>query len=154
MNPLDNCYLFGVAQYGLNVLLMVSCFLLGILVISIVLMSTNFGSTHMTAISNQENESNRNRNRNELGRKLMAQLLHNNAATEKTNYASFDKNHPGHLDLNNQIRLTSILRNSLIADNYRFGSSVGKMYTKGTNKFPFVTPEMVGAVLAADSSAN
>jgi hypothetical protein len=78
-------------------------------------------------------------------------LLHNNEnPSEKLDYRNFPTEHTGYLDERSKMRLVSILRSSPIADHYRFGSSVGSIYLRGTNTHPNVSPEMLGVVLAVE----
>lgn len=86
---------------------------------------------------------------------LVAQLLHNNANYKKPlDYMNFPSDHPGHLNIEKRIRFVSILRDSILADEYRFGSSISHMYIKKTIRHPKVTPEMIGVILHAESITN
>ena len=83
----------------------------------------------------------------ELTTKLMAQLTHNNANVgHKLTYNNFPVGHPGHLTLQNQSTLVNIMRSSPIAGNYKFGSTIGKLYIKNSYRHPDASPEMVGVV--------
>lgn len=144
----NNSFFFKVDHDTFSIILILSCFLLSILVVTVVFMSSASGTNHLHNISKEENHF--NKYKSDLGRRLMAQLIHNNASTVKITCLSFPSNKEGFLDMHNRTRLVSILRNSPIADNYRFGSSLGTIYIKGTNKYPFVDPAMIGVVLAAD----
>jgi hypothetical protein len=88
-----------------------------------------------------------------LSGRLLNQLTHNNDnPNEPRNYLNFPPDHPGHLDLERQIKLVNIIKSSTIADQYRFGAAFGKMYIKKTYKHPFTSPEMVGVVIAAETT--
>lgn len=52
------------------------------------------------------------------------------------------------------MRLVSILRNSMLAGQYRFGTSVGTIYIAGTYNYPEVTPEMAGVVLSKELNST
>jgi hypothetical protein len=85
----------------------------------------------------------RNRLRSDLTHRLYAQLTHNNSNPgQPLNYLNFPSDHPGHLDLERRTRLVSILRSSAMNNNYRFGSSLGIIYIKNTNRYPDTSPEM------------
>jgi hypothetical protein len=88
----------------------------------------------------------------ELSRKLVRQVVHNqNNPNQRLNYQSFPEGHDGYLTLELRKRLVSILRSSVLADQYRFGSSVGTIYLRGTYKRPEATPEMAGVVFSVES---
>ena len=101
-------------------------------------------------IANESNDPNF-----DLTGKLVAQLLHNNENPQQPcTYVNFASNHSGHLDLERRIKLVSIIRSSTLADKYKFGSSLGIFYIKNTYRYPSVTPEMIGAVMSAESTSN
>jgi hypothetical protein len=133
----------------------VFCFLLVILVvitITITLMSQD--STNASANTSAETDIIRNPlNRNiELSLRLVRQLVHNqNNPNQRLNYRSFPEGHGGHLIIEQTIRLSCILRHSVIANDYRFGRSLGTIYTAGTYSFPETSPEMAGVVLRAET---
>lgn len=126
------------------------CFLLGIIIISIVLMSNNSNyNSRITHILTGEPYNPGDK----IGHLLMAQLIHNNNNPNRPlNYQGFTSNHPGHLNTEKKIRLVSIIRSSSISDQYRYGSSIANFYIKDTNDFPAVTTEMIGIVLAAETT--
>jgi len=123
----------------------VGCFLLGIVVITILLMNNDSSSNNLAI---PDNITYRRYNpRFELTTKLMAQLTHNNENPGHTlTYSNFPIGHPGHLTLQNQSTLVNIVRSSPIAGNYRFGSTIGRIYIKNTYRYPYTSPEMVGVV--------
>jgi hypothetical protein len=90
-----------------------------------------------------------------LTSKLLRQLIHNtNNSRQVYTYNNFPLNHPGHLNLELRIKLVSIMRSSILADQFRYGSSSGIIYIKNTYRHPIVTPEMAGVVLSAESNPN
>lgn len=139
----------------------VFCFLLVILVaitITITLMSQD--STNASAETSAEtvpsdtisNPFNRNI---DLSLKLIRQVIHNQSnPNQRLNYRSFPESHSGHLTIEQRVRLSCILRHSILADRYRFGSSLGTFYTAGTYNCPEVSPEMAGVVLSAELNPN
>lgn len=148
--PFDKCSLLNVYEHIINEGLIVGCFLLGIVVINILLMNNDSSSNNL---SNHHNRRYRPINRRgELSAKLLAQLNHNNYANagNTRTYVNFPVGHLGHLTLPNQRALVHILRCSPIAGNYRFGSSMGKIYIKGTNNHPKVSLDMISVVLAVE----
>ncbi|MCZ6924202.1 MAG: hypothetical protein O7D30_01485 [Rickettsia endosymbiont of Ixodes persulcatus] len=90
----------------------------------------------------------------DLSARLLAQHLDNTNNTQPRTYLSFPSDHPGHLTLENQIRLVEVIRSSSIANQYRFGTSVGKLYVKNTYRHPITSSEMIGVVLLAESTPN
>ena len=102
--------------------------------------------------NNAENQS--DDSKYDLTRRLLAQLLYNNANLQPRTYLGFPSGHEGHLDLENQIKLCNIIRSSPIANEFRFGSSLGKIYVINTNRYPITSSSMVGIVLSAESMAN
>jgi hypothetical protein len=91
----------------------------------------------------------------ELSLRLLRQVVHNQSnPNEHLNYRSFPADHGGHLNLELRMRLVSILRNSMLAGRYRYGSSLGVIYLRGTYECPVVTPEMAGVVLSAELNPN
>ena len=99
-----------------------------------------------------DNISNQPRGRSyDLTGKLLSQFLHNNDYGQSLSYTSFPSNHPGHLDLQRRIRFVSIIRSSILADQYRFGSSLGTFYIKNTYRHPIITSEMIGVVMSEES---
>jgi hypothetical protein len=127
------------------------CFLLGIIVIIILLMANNSRHNPMDLTQNEANEpANSNM---ELTDKLLEQFIHNSSNPGQVlTYNNFPENHPGHLSSELRIKLVSIVRSSSIADQYRYGSSIGTMYIKNTYRKPTVTTEMAGVVLIAESN--
>jgi len=96
-----------------------------------------------------------NRNVVEISLRLLHQVRHNVAnPNQRFNIRGFPESHPGHLTLEQRVRLSSILRNSTIAHHYRYGSSLGTIYTAGTYTCPQSTPEMVYVVLNAELISN
>ena len=143
----DKCYLLNVNKEIYNESFILGCFLLGVLVICILLMSNNSLSSNISITGNPVNVSG-NRD-NELAIKLLAQLSHNSLnSTRPLTYSSFPTDHVGYLNLDQRIRFVSIIRTSYFADQYRFGSSVGNMYVKNSNRHPIVTIDMVVEVMA------
>ena len=141
-------YLLEIMVNNVNSWFIVGCFTLGI-IINILFMSNNSTSNnrYLTNVGNETDNSNYR-----LSNILLAQILHNNAnPTQPLTYVNFPINHFGHLNLEKQIRLVSILRSSFLADQYRFGTSLGKFYVKNTYRHPSITPEMVGVVLSAEA---
>lgn len=146
---IDN-YLLNVNIDNLYGLFIVGCFLLGNIVIVILLMANNSRSNDLSFTHNVDESNNSSY---DLTGKLVAQLLYNNTNfTQAKNYLSFPLDHPGHLDLERRIRFVSILRSSNIAYKYRFGSSLGSLYIKNTYNHPVITAEIIGVVLAAEST--
>jgi hypothetical protein len=129
----------------------VGCFLLGIIGIIILLMANN--SKH-NPIDLTQSETNEPANSNtELTDKLLEQFIHNSSNPGQVlTYNNFPENHPGYLSSELRIKLVSIIRSSIIADQYRYGSSIGTMYIKNTYRKPTVTTEMAGVVLIAESN--
>lgn len=112
-------------------------------------MANNSRSSNIS-IDNVVNEPN-NRS-NDLILRLFAQISHNLAnPTRPLTYVNFPSTHPGYLNLEQRTRFVSIIRTSSLADQYRFGSSIGNLYIKNTNRHPVVTAEMIGEVIAAES---
>jgi hypothetical protein len=128
----------------------VNCFLLGIIVIYILFMNNGYISNNIPRTENVENQPN---NRDyDLSSRLLAQLLYNNEnPRQPRTYVSFPPDHPGHLNLEKQIRFVNIIKSSSLSDQYRYGSALGKMYIKKTYSHPATTPEMIGAVLAVET---
>jgi hypothetical protein len=129
----------------------VGCFLLGIIVIIILLMANN--SKH-NPIDLTQSKANEPANSNtELTDKLLEQFIYNSSNPGQVlTYSNFPENHPGYLSSELRIKLVSIIRSSILADQYRYGSSVGTMYIKNTYRKPAVTTEMAGVVLIAESN--
>ncbi len=112
-------------------------------------MTTNYGSNDLSFTHNVANEP--DNHRPDLTSKLIAQLLHNNAnSRQPRTYLNFPSDHPGHLNLEGRIGIVSSIRSSSLADNYRFGSSIGNLYIKNTYRHPIITAEMIGVVLSAE----
>lgn len=149
----DNCYLLNVNEDIFNEWesFIVGCFLLGIIVIIILLMANN--SKH-NPIDLTQSETNDPANSNtELTDKLLEQFIHNSSNPGQVlTYNNFPENHPGYLSSELRIKLVSIIRSSILADQYRYGSSIGTMYIKNTYRKPTVTTEMAGVVLIAESN--
>jgi len=152
---LDYCDLFKVSvyiynEYIYNELFILGCFSLGIIYIYILLMNNDHIPSHVSHTHKVGNE--RNRSNSELSSRLIAQLLDNNTNyMNKRNYINFPSDHPGHLNLERQIRLVEIIRSSSLADNYRFGSTLGKIYVKNTYRHPIISVDVIGLVLHAES---
>jgi len=149
----DNCYLLNVNVDIFNEWesFIVGCFSLGIIGIIILLMANN--SKH-NPIDLTQSETNEPANSNtELTDKLLEQFIHNSSNPGQVlTYNNFPENHPGYLSSELRIKLVSIIRSSIIADQYRYGSSIGTMYIKNTYRKPTVTTEMAGVVLIAESN--
>ena len=145
----DNCYLLNVNQDIFKGWFIVGCFLLAIIVMIILFMTNNSRSNPIDLTQNETNES--DNSNTELTSKLLKQLIHNsNNPRQVLTYNNFPENHPGHLSLELRIKLVSIMRSSILADQYRYGSSVGTIYIKNTYRHTTVTPEMAGVVLSAE----
>lgn len=133
--------------------LIMGCFLLGIIIMIILLMTNNSRSNSIDTTQREQNESGNSSTK--LTNKLLSQLIHNsNNSVQPLTYQNFPTNHPGYLDLSLRIKLVSIMRSSILADQYRYGSSVGTIYIKNSNDHPTVTPEMAGVVLSAELNPN
>lgn len=149
INHTNNSYLFNINEYVFKVWFIAGCFLLGTVIMIILLMSTNSTSNPMDLTQNAANEpidSN-----TELASRLFRQLRHNDENPSQTlAYNRFPENHPGHLNLELRKKLVSILRHSVIAHQFRYGSSIGTLYIKNTNTPPDATPEITGVVLSAE----
>lgn len=149
----DNCYLVNVNDdiFKEWEWFIVGCFLLGIIVIIILLMANNSRSNTIDLTQNEANEpANSN---TDLTDKLLEQFIHNSSNPGQVlTYNNFPENHPGYLSLELRIKLVSIMRSSILADQYRYGSSLGTMYIKNTYRKPTVTTEMAGVVLIAESN--
>jgi len=148
----DNCYLFNVNEDIFNEWFIIGCFLLGIVVIIILLMANNSRLNEISLTHNVPNES--DNRRYDLTGILVAQFLHNANSGQPRTYVNFPSDHPGHLNLERRNRFVSIIRSSSLADQYRFGSSLGNLYIKNTYRHPIITPEMIGVVLNAEASSN
>lgn len=124
------------------------CFLLGIITISMVLMSNTYSYNSGLISVSTGDTYNPGVSLTEL---LLNQLQHNNTNPGRpVNYQNFPSNHLGHFNTEKKMKLVSIMRLTDTSDQYRFGSSVTNFYIKGTNDFPTVTPSMVGTVMAAE----
>ena len=153
IGPMGNCYLLNVTEYIFNAWFIVGCFLLGIIVINVLLMTDNSRSNDIPLTHNVANEP--DRPKCELTGKLLAQLLHNNAhSIQPLTYLNFPSDHPGYLNLEARIRFVSIIRSSSLANEYRFGSSLGNIYIKNTYRHPIITTDMVAVVLSRESLPN
>lgn len=126
-------------------------FLLGLIVLVVIVLlmqnnficDSNYNSTENYPVRNSDTE---------LTTRLIIQLRHNIAYPINTlAYNRFPENHPGHLRLELRIKLANILRTSFIADQYRFGCTMGTIYKRGTHSYPDVSPEMAGVVLSIES---
>ena len=156
----SNCYLLNVNENILNInenifiqWFIVGCLLLGIIFIYIWLMANNSTTSDRSLSHNAANEP--DNRRYHLSNKLLSQLLHNNANSgQHLNYKNFPSNHTGYLNLEERMRLVSIVRSSIIADQYRYGSSIGNFYIKNTYHHPIITPDIIGIVLHAESVSN
>jgi hypothetical protein len=125
------------------------CFLLAIIVMIILFMTNNSRSNPMDLTQNGATES--SNSNTELTSKLLRQLIHNsNNPRQDLTYNNFPVNHPGHLSLELRMKLVSIMRSSILADQYRYGSSMGTIYIKNTYRHTTVTPEMAGVVMSAE----
>lgn len=109
-------------------------------------------NNHISDTNYNQNETNGNGNANpELTSKLIKQLIHNESNPGQVlTYNNFSEDHPGYLSLQQRTDLVSILRSSMLADQFRYGSSIGTLYVKNTYRHPTVTPEMAGVVLSAE----
>jgi hypothetical protein len=98
------------------------------------------------------NETNVDGNSNmELTSKLIDQLTHNiSNINQVLSYNNFPTDHSGYLSLELRTKLVSILRSSIIADQYKYGSSIGTIYVKNTYRHPAVTSEMIGVVMGVE----
>ena len=150
IEQLDNCYLLNIDECIFNKLFIVGCLLLGIIVIIILLMSNNSRPNNISLTQNVANEP--YNPKYDLTRRLLAQLLHNNGnPTQVKTYYDFPSDHQGHLNLEQKIRFVDIIRSSSLASEYRFGSTLGKVYIKNTYRYPITSAEMIGVVLRAES---
>lgn len=146
-------YTFKLDNYIFNEWFIVGCFLGAIIVTIILLMANNSRSNYIDLTDDTADEP--SNNRYIITHKLVAQLGHNNEnPRQPLNYKDFPSNHPGYLNLEQRIRLVSIIRSSIMADEFRFGSSLGTFYIKNTYKKPFATPEMIGVVIHGESISN
>jgi len=124
------------------------CFLLGIITISIVLMSNN--SSYNSGLISVSTGDTYNPGVS-LTSLLLHQLDHNNTTPGRpVNYQNFPSNHPGHLNTEKKMKLVSIMRLTDRSGQYRFGSSVTNFYIKGTNDFPTVDDTMIGNVMSVE----
>jgi hypothetical protein len=145
----NNSTLINVNETIFEGLFVLLCILVALVFLSIFFMENNPNLTNKSTISSRTSRSYWDRNK--ISGKLLSQLLHNNDHPhEKLDYRNFPVGHSGHLDEQSRMRLVSILRSSPIADHYRYGSSIGNMYLRGTNTHPNVSPEMIGVVLAVE----
>ena len=145
----DNCYLLNVNEYIFKEWFIMGCFLLAIIVMIILFMTNNSRSNPMDLTQNGATES--SNSNTELTSKLLRQLIHNsNNPRQVLTYNNFPVNHPGHLSLELRMKLVSIMRSSILADQYRYGSSMGTIYIKNTYRHTAVTPEMAGVVMSAE----
>jgi hypothetical protein len=146
----DNCYLVNTYEYVFKELewFIVGCFLLGVIVMIILLMQNNSRSY----TNYNHNETNVDGNSNmELTSKLIDQLTHNiSNINQVLSYNNFPTDHSGYLSLELRTKLVSILRSSIIADQYKYGSSIGTIYVKNTYRHPAVTSEMIGVVMGVE----
>lgn len=123
------------------------------IIITIILMSQNSDNAQATEETLASDTVNKHYDPDlELSRRLLRQVIHNqNNPNRPLNYQSFPEDHDGHLTIQLKEKLVSILRSSVLADNYRFGTSVGTIYLRGTYRRPQVTPEMAGVVYSIES---
>ena len=125
-----------------------------VIIITTILMSSNATKASAETLPSDtiSNPSNRDI---ELSVRLIRQVVHNqNNPNRRLNYQSFPEDHGGHLTTELRIKLVSILRSSMLAGNYRYGSSIGTIYIANTYRYPEVTPEMAGVVLSAELNPN
>lgn len=108
-----------------------------------------FSSRHELIVNeNLLNDASRNL---DITNRLYRQWIENTQRVqlnmEQITYNRFPIGHPGHLDLNRQIRLVEILENNLLTNQkYRFGSSIGSIYIRRTYSSPVVDTMMIAAV--------
>lgn len=134
------CFLLCII--GINILLIIA--------INILLMNNHHTSNNTSLTQNKTNEP--DNSKYDLSGRLLAQLLDNNVNYKNPrNYLNFPLDHPGHLNFEKQVKLVDILKSSAIADQYRFGCTVGKFYIKKTQRHPNISADMIGVVLRAES---
>ena len=150
LGQIETYYLLNLNEYIINELFIVSCFLLGIIVTIILCMSNNSRSNDRSLTGTETNESD-NSETPRLHVKLLAQVIHNQNTGQPLTYNNFPSGHLGYLNLEERVRLISLMRSSLIADQFRYGSSIGIFYIKNTNRYPITSPEMVGVVMSLTS---
>lgn len=129
------------------------CFLLAI-ILTIIYLASNNRSNVGNLLAGNENQGNSNNpdNPDTISHRLFEQLVYNNANPRDIRaYNEFAANHPGHLDLDKRIRLSQILKSSIMANEYRYGSSIGIIYINQTYTYARVSPEMLGVVLVAEN---
>ena len=134
-------------KYIFEELFIMACFIFIIIAITILLMDElSDRNTGISSIVRQPSYRSF-----DLSTRLLSQLIHNNAnPTQTLAYCNFPSNHPGHLDQNRKNMLVYIIRDSIIADQYRFASAVGKMYIKNTNRFPPASTDIIAEVLKVE----
>jgi hypothetical protein len=138
-------------NYIFEELFIMACFIFIIIVITILLMDqvSDNNNTGISSVVRQPSYRSF-----DLSQRLLSQLIHNNANPTRTlTYCNFPSDHPGHLDLNRQAMLVYIIKDSIIADQYRFASSVGKMYIKNTYRFPPASTDIIAEVLKVEMLA-
>lgn len=148
LGQMENYYIFNLNEYIINELFIVSCFLLGTMVIIILCMSNNSIDNDISLTETNESDK---AETPRLHQKLLAQILHNNNTVQPLTYNNFPSGHAGHLNLEEQIRLVSLIRSSFIADQFKYGSSIGTFYIKNTYRYPITSPGMLGVVMALTS---
>lgn len=146
----ENYYLLNLNEYIINELFLVGCFLLGTIIILILCMSNNSRHNDRFVTGTETNESD-NSETPRLHNKLLAQVIHNQNTRQPLTYNNFPSGHLGYLNLEERTRLVSLMRSSCMADQFRYGSSIGTFYIKGTHRYPITSPEMVGVVMSLTS---
>lgn len=140
---------FSNMYYLVAILLSIGCLFLPFLAKNALFMNTSLESTD---ISMTDTHGRRYRSC-DISLRLLYQLNHNNDnPTHNKTYRDFPSGDLGHLTTFQQIRLVEILKNSQLADQYKYACVPGKMYKKGSYKYPTATPEMIGTVLAVELS--
>ena len=153
MGDPGNCYLLNGNEYiHFNGVFIMGCFLLGTIIIGMLLMSSNGIYNDISVTPNVSNKF--QNNRDYLSCKLIAQITYNSTTNQPKTYLSFPLDHPGYLNLENQIRLVEIIRNSPLATEYKFGSSLGKFYIKKSYRHPITSPAIVGLVMSVENGYN
>ena len=150
LGQMDNYYLLNLYEYISKELFIVSCFFLGTILIIILCMSNDSSSNHISLTGSETNESD-NSETPRLHNKLLAQVIHNQNTGQPLTYNNFPTGHLGHLNLEERIRLVSLMRSSYMAGQFRYGSSIGVFYIKNSYRYPITSPEMVGVVMSLTS---
>lgn len=153
LGQMDNYYLLNLNKDIVNELFIVSSFFLVTITITIIILHMlNDSTSNDRSLTDTEANEGNNPETPRLHNKLLAQFIHNTANPgQPLNYMSFPSSHLGHLNIEERVRLVSILRSSIIADQFRYGSSIGTLYIKNTYRYPTTSPEMIGVVMHAAS---